>query len=79
MWKPDKPIVIAGSVLTDQEAWWHEFKDEYYEVCRGAVDHDWLAAFTVYIYPFLGDRDPREAAELVLLIQSFEVPGFEQN
>jgi len=79
MWKPDKPIVDFGRTLTDREAWWHEFKAEYCEVCRGAVDHEWLAAFAVYLYPFCGERDPREVAELAMLILSFDLPGFERT
>lgn len=38
MWKPDKPIVIAGSELPVQEAWMYEFAGEFYELCSGEVD-----------------------------------------
>lgn len=34
----------------EREAWQREFKAEYYEICHGAVDHEWLAAFAVYLY-----------------------------
>ena len=45
MWKPDKPIVSGSSTLSDQEAWWHEFVDEFHELCGGEVDHEWLVVW----------------------------------
>jgi len=42
MWKPDKPIVIAGTTLTTEEAWWREFSNEPHELCAGEVEGEWL-------------------------------------
>jgi hypothetical protein len=30
MWEPDKPVVVDSSTLSTQEAWWHEFMDEFH-------------------------------------------------
>lgn len=39
MWKPASPIVIGGRALTDQEAWWHEFKEELQHAARAQALH----------------------------------------
>ena len=62
MWKPDKPILVAGRVLNAEEAWRHEFKDEYYERCNGEVDGEWLSALAARLYPLNSGRAPRQAA-----------------
>ena len=46
MWKPDKPIVLAGETLTDSEAWRREFGNAFHALCAGEVDHEWLASIT---------------------------------
>ncbi|MCY1223171.1 hypothetical protein D9M72_352830 [compost metagenome] len=77
MWKPDKPIVIAGSTLSDQEAWWHEFSDEFRELCSAEVDHEWLAGLAGTLYPLNIDRAPRDAAEVAFMTLGYELPGYE--
>lgn len=77
MWKPAKPIVIAGSPLSDQEAWWYEFKDEFHRLCRGEVDGDWLAGLAGTLYPLNRDRAPRESAEVAVMTLGYELPGYE--
>ncbi|MGJ7530862.1 hypothetical protein [Variovorax sp. GB1P17] len=77
MWKPDKPIVIAGRSLTDQEAWWHEFTAEFYELCGGDVDHEWLVGLAETLYSLNVDRAPREAAEVAVMTLGYELPGYE--
>ncbi|WP_418145514.1 hypothetical protein ABL850_15460 [Variovorax paradoxus] len=77
MWKPEKPIVIAGAALSNQEAWWHEFRSEFYDRCDGAVDREWLDMLTFALYPLNADRDPRRAAEVALVTLRFEFPADE--
>lgn len=77
MWKPAKPIVVAGTELNNEEAWWSEFKDEFHELCAGEVDEEWLSGLTALLYPFHLDRDPREAAAVAFATLSYEVPGYE--
>ena len=77
MWKPDKPIVIAGRELPPTEAWWHEFRSEFYDRSDGAVDREWLDMLTVALYPLNADRDPRRAAEVAFVTLRFELPGDE--
>lgn len=77
MWKPKTPIVIAGGALSDQEAWWHEFRSEFYDRCDGAVDREWLDMLTFALYPLNADRDPRRAAEVAFMTLRFEFPGDE--
>jgi hypothetical protein len=77
MWKPAKPIVIAGVVLTDQEAWWLEFSREFHELCEGMVDHEWLAGFAATLYPLNRDRPPRESALVAFATLSYEHPEME--
>ena len=77
MWKPDKPMVIAGQALTDQEAWWHEFTHEFHELCGGEVDHEWLFGLAATLYPLNIDREPREAAEVAFMTLGYELPGSE--
>lgn len=77
MWKPDKPIVIGGAALTPQEAWWHEFKDEFRMLCADEVDHEWLTGLAGTLYPLNTDRAPREAAEVAFVTLFYELPGYE--
>ena len=72
MWKPDKPIVIAGSELSAQEAWMHEFAGEFYELCSGEVDLVWLLGLASTLYLLNLDRAPREAA-----VVAFTPPGYD--
>lgn len=62
MWKPAQPIVVAGALLTDQEAWWYEFKDAFHELCPDEIDERWLEGLTSTLYQVHMDRDPREVA-----------------
>ncbi|BEP64494.1 hypothetical protein GmRootV213_50480 (plasmid) [Variovorax sp. V213] len=77
MWKPAKPIIIAGSALPPAEAWWHEFRSEFYDRCKGAVDREWLDAFTAALYAVSADQDPRKAAEVAFVTLQFEFPSDE--
>ncbi|MCY1199129.1 hypothetical protein D9M72_105250 [compost metagenome] len=74
MWKPASPIVIAGRTLTDQEAWWHEFRDEFYKLYEGAVDSDLLAIICGTIYPRALNDDPRHVARLAHAVLTYERP-----
>jgi hypothetical protein len=74
MWKPDKPIIIAGSALPAAEAWWHEFRSAFYDRCNGAVDREWLDSLAAALYPLNVDRDPRQAAEVAFVTLAFELP-----
>jgi hypothetical protein len=75
MWKPDKPIVIAGITLTTEEAWWREFSNEFHELCAGEVDGEWLTGLAATLYPLNMDRAPREAAEVAFMTLGYELPG----
>ncbi|WPH22338.1 hypothetical protein [Variovorax paradoxus] len=79
MWKPENPIVIAGSALSDQEAWWHEFTDEFHELCGGKVDGEWLTGLVAMLYPLNIDREPREAAEVAFMTLGYELPDYESE
>ncbi|KQU91659.1 hypothetical protein ASC78_01660 [Variovorax sp. Root318D1] len=74
MWKPDKPIIVAGSALPPAEAWWHEFRSAFYDRCNGAVDREWLDSLAAALYPLNVDRDPRQAAEVAFVTLAFELP-----
>lgn len=74
MWKPASPIVIAGRTLTDQQAWWHEFKDEFYELYEGAVDSGVLTMICDTIHPRAFDDDPRHIARLAHAALTYERP-----
>ncbi|WP_447772951.1 hypothetical protein [Variovorax boronicumulans] len=74
MWKPARPIVIAGRTLSDQEAWWHEFRDEFYGLYEGAVDSDLLAMICGTIYPRALNDDPRHVARLAHAVLTYERP-----
>ncbi|MBJ2154591.1 hypothetical protein [Variovorax sp. IB41] len=76
MWKPDKPIVIAGEALTDIEVWWREFGNAFHELCAGEVDEEWLVSITHAIYPLALDHEPRGTAKLVYTALMFEMPEF---
>jgi hypothetical protein len=62
MWKPEKPIVIAGYTLSTEEAWLRCFTHEYSRLVRGddALEH--LADWAIELYPGNADRDPVEVA-----------------
>ena len=70
---------VAGSALTDLEAWWHEFTDEFHELCDGKVDCDWLSGLVAMLHPLNIDREPREAAEVAFMTLSYELPGYESE
>jgi len=75
MWKPDKPVIIAARALMPVEAWQHEFRSEFYDRCKGAVDREWLYALSAALYPLNLDREPRRAAEVAFVTLGFEFPG----
>lgn len=77
MWKPAQPIVVDGTALTDQEAWWYEFKDAFHELCIDEIDEEWLDGLTATLYHAHMDRDPREAAAVTFATLNYEVPGYE--
>lgn len=77
MWKPTQPIVVAGTELRDEEAWWSEFKDELRHLFADEIDEEWLSGLTALLYPFQVDRDPREAAAIAFATLNYEVPGYE--
>jgi len=74
MWKPASPIVIAGRPLTDEEAWWHEFRDELDELYEGAVDSDLLTMICDTIDPRAFNEDPRHLARLAHAMLTVECP-----
>ncbi|BEP54558.1 hypothetical protein GmRootV118_18020 [Variovorax sp. V118] len=74
MWKPASPIVIAGRTLTDEEAWWHEFKNELYELSEGVVDRAWLTMVCRVVYPLAFEDDPRHIARLAHAVFALERP-----
>lgn len=69
MWKPASPIVIAGHPLTDQEAWWHEFRDELY---GGAVASDLLTVLCNTMHSRALNEDPRHIARLAHAVLTYE-------
>ena len=80
MWKPDKPIAIDGTALTDKEAWFQEFVSEFYEQCEGEADSDeWVAGLAARLYPSERDRSPREAAKASFLAMSYELSRMERQ
>ncbi|MDP9968822.1 hypothetical protein J2W39_000045 [Variovorax paradoxus] len=79
MWKPDKPIVIDGTTLTDKEAWLKEFASEFYVQCEGEAESDeWVAGLAARLYPSNSARPPREAAEVAFLALSYELSRVER-
>ncbi len=74
MWKPASPIVIAGRPLSGQEAWRHEFKDEFYGLYEGAVDSDLLTMLYNTMHPRAFNDDPRHVARLAHAVLTFEGP-----
>jgi hypothetical protein len=62
MWKPEKPIVIAGYTLSPAEAWLRSFTQEYSRLVRGEADLEQLADWAIELYPANADRDPVEVA-----------------
>jgi hypothetical protein len=75
MWKPHKPIIVAGSALLPAEAWRHEFISELYDRCKGAADREWLEQLFAALYPLNADRDPRLAAEVAFVTLGFDFPS----
>lgn len=74
MWKPANLIVIAGRTLTDQEAWWHEFKKELHDQCNGKLDGDWLTMVCRVVYPIAFNDDPRHIARLAHAVFGLQRP-----
>ena len=75
MWKADPPIVIAGSTLSPEAAWRHEFVSELHARLDGAVDREWLDKLIAALYPLNADQDPRQAAEVAFVTLGFEYPS----
>jgi hypothetical protein len=69
--------VASGEALTDKEAWWREFANEFHELCEGMIDNDWLAGLAATLYPLNADREPREAARVAFVTLDYELPGME--
>jgi|UniRef100_UPI000D3D8E9E hypothetical protein len=65
MWKPSRPIAIAGAILSDEEAWWFEFTSEFYALTGGEIDDEWLAALAATLYQRNKDADPKWSAGIV--------------
>ena len=79
MWKPDKPIVIDGTTLTDKEAWLKEFASEFYVQCEGEAESDeWIEGLPAWLYPPNSARPPREAAKVAFLTLSYELSRVER-
>ncbi|QOF76050.1 hypothetical protein [Variovorax sp. 38R] len=74
MWKPARPIVITGQALTDEEAWWHEFRNELEELAEGSVDSAWLTMVCRVVYPIAFKDDPRHIAKLAYAVFALERP-----
>ncbi len=74
MWKPDRPLMIAGRVLSDQDTWLIEFEEEFHELCGGEIDSFWLAGLACTLYPLNKDRAPREAASVAFMTLGYELP-----
>ncbi|MDP9908228.1 hypothetical protein J2W27_000321 [Variovorax boronicumulans] len=74
MWKPASPIVITGQALTDQEAWWHEFRNELEVLAEGSVDSAWLTMVCRVVYPIAFKDDPRYIARLAYAVFALERP-----
>lgn len=79
MWKPASPIVIAGRTLTDQEAWWQEFRNELEELAEGSVDSAWLTMVCRVVYPIAFKDDPRYIARLAYAVFALERPQFSRT
>lgn len=75
MWKPEKPIVVAGMTLSPAEAWRHEFISELYDRCNGAVDREWLEDLFAALFPLGRHREPRETAQIALATLQFQLPS----
>ncbi len=50
-------FATGSTTLSDQEAWWNEFADEFHELCGLAGT----------LYPLNAEREPREAAEVAFM------------
>jgi hypothetical protein len=80
MWKPDKPIVIDGTTLTNKEAWFNEFASEFHVQCEGEAESDeWVAGLAARLYPSNSGRPPREAAKVAFLTLSYELSRVERE
>ena len=77
MWKPDRPLMIAGRALSDQDTWLIEFEEEFHELCDGKIDALWLAGLACTLYRLNKDRPPREAAEAAFTTLGYELPRHE--
>ena len=71
MWKPQKPVVIAGR----KEMWLNEFAHGYLDLCNDEVDGEWLRGLALTPYPLNSHRAPREAAKVAYVTRYYEMRG----
>jgi hypothetical protein len=62
MWKPAKPIVIAGYTLSPEETWLREFSFEWFRLAKGQAALEHVADLGIELYPANAHRDPVEVA-----------------
>jgi hypothetical protein len=62
MWKPVKPIVIAGYTLSPEETWLREFSVEWFRLAKGQAALEQVADLGIELYPANADREPVEVA-----------------
>ena len=74
MWTTASPIRLADRTLTDQEPWWHQFMEEFYHLCDGAVDGDWLTVICNALHPLALNDDPRQMARPAYAMLAFDRP-----
>lgn len=77
MWKPDRPLMIAGRALSDQDIWLIEFEEEFYELCDGQIHAPWLSGLACTLYPLNRDRSPSVAAQVAFTTLGYELPRHE--
>lgn len=77
MWKPDRPLMIAGRALSDQDTWLIEFEEEFHGLCGGQIDALWLSGLACALYPLNKERPPCEAAEVAFTTLGYEMPRHE--
>lgn len=66
--------------MSSADAWRHEFINELYHRCNGAVNREWLEQLFAALYPLNGDRDPRQAAEVAFIALGFNFPsGYDEH
>ncbi|MNV44487.1 hypothetical protein D3C71_1362510 [compost metagenome] len=72
MWKPDRPLMIAGRPLSIQDGWLVEFEEIFDELCGGQLDPLWLSGLAATLYPLNMDRAPHVAARIAFVTLGYE-------